>query len=495
MSGDRGHLFFGVLHHLKNIVPSKNFAIIDRSIRTKNFFEKQQFVDFNKLYFYKESQSTFHDVDIEYLKKFEKKYNINLSQIIYSDPTFFPIYHNSKFNHKEILSLIEDDCKFYEKILEESKPDFLIIHVGGQKQLNLLTSMCKSIGIKILQFAPARFGKRFQISREYDVLDKSLPKNYQNVPIDESYLSKLKTDLDLYSFYHGSTPWGYNLSKLSFFVGQLKNITKMRSDLKNSYSDIKTSFVGNFFNIFKKNIKKIYRKRFLDKHTLTYIPKNEKFVFYSLHVQPEQTTSVQAPFVTDQINLIRNIAKSLPIDHFLYVKEHFSQGLFWHWRPIEYYKEILNMPNVRLFHPSINSSLLLANCSIVATITGSTGYEGMMYKKPIIVFADVGNMEIDSVFKVENFEELPKTIRDALKLQDPTLGYRDFFEAKLEESFDVDFLFFNDAQTSFYIANTPMDKIKIEDMASFLQRHEKLLKKVTDKFKNKIIQYENNTIM
>ena len=48
---------------------------------------------------------------------------------------------------------------------------------------------------------------------------------------------------------------------------------------------------------------------------------------------------------------------------------------------------------------------------------------------------------------------------------------------------------------SFYIANTPMDKIQIEDMASFLQRHEKLLKKVTDKFKNKIIQYENNTIM
>ena len=56
-------------------------------------------------------------------------------------------------------------------------------------------------------------------------------------------------------------------------------------------------------------------------------------------------------------------------------------------------------------------------------------------------------------------------------------------------------VFDHDSKSIIYIANTPMDKIKIEDMASFLQRHEKLLKKVTDKFKNKIIQYENNTIM
>ena len=51
-------------------------------------------------------------------------------------------------------------------------------------------------------------------------------------------------------------------------------------------------------------------------------PSGAPYVYVPLHFQPEMTTLVLAPFCVDQIAVIENVAKTLPIDHRLYVKEH-----------------------------------------------------------------------------------------------------------------------------------------------------------------------------
>ena len=78
---------------------------------------------------------------------------------------------------------------------------------------------------------------------------------------------------------------------------------------------------------------------------------NEKFIYYPLHIEQERSLLIAAPYYTNQIEIIRSIAKSLPIDYKLYVKEHPSQANR-NWRDISDYKEIINIPNVRLIHPS-----------------------------------------------------------------------------------------------------------------------------------------------
>ena len=69
------------------------------------------------------------------------------------------------------------------------------------------------------------------------------------------------------------------------------------------------------------------RKKFLDKYSLNNIPSDEKYVYFPLQFEPERTILISAPYYTNQLELIKNIARSIPVDYFLYVKEHPGQSL------------------------------------------------------------------------------------------------------------------------------------------------------------------------
>ena len=92
------------------------------------------------------------------------------------------------------------------------------------------------------------------------------------------------------------------------------------------------------------SLKKRIREKFIGKHFLKNISGKEKFIYFPLGVDEERTLLIDSPFLTNQIEMIRNIVKSMPVGYKLYVKEHFSQELR-EWRKISYYKEILEKSN------------------------------------------------------------------------------------------------------------------------------------------------------
>ena len=57
------------------------------------------------------------------------------------------------------------------------------------------------------------------------------------------------------------------------------------------------------------------RKSFINKNLGRNIPQNKKFVYYPLHIEQERNLLLAAPFFTNQIELIRSIAKSLPVNY------------------------------------------------------------------------------------------------------------------------------------------------------------------------------------
>ena len=63
------------------------------------------------------------------------------------------------------------------------------------------------------------------------------------------------------------------------------------------------------------------RTKFIDKNFLEEIH-HENFIFFPLQLDPERTILIDAPFFTNQLELVRNTAKSLPIGYKLYVKTH-----------------------------------------------------------------------------------------------------------------------------------------------------------------------------
>lgn len=130
----------------------------------------------------------------------------------------------------------------------------------------------------------------------------------------------------------------------------------------------------------------------------------EKYVYFPLHLEPELVLLLHAPFYSDQISIIKNIAKSLPADTVLIVKDHpIAMGR----RKLSFYKMLKKIPNIKVISPKINSSTIIKNCLGVCTITGTTGIEAFYLKKPVITFGNVFYNFLDCVVNIKNFEELP----------------------------------------------------------------------------------------
>ena len=105
----------------------------------------------------------------------------------------------------------------------------------------------------------------------------------------------------------------------------------------------------------------------------------------------------------NQLEIVKHIAKSIPVDFKLYVKEHMVMK-YRFWRPISYYKQIMNLPNVVLIHPSLTNVELLKKCSIAFTVTGTTGLEAGYYGKPSIIFGHTSYDSLPSVHRIKNLE-------------------------------------------------------------------------------------------
>lgn len=129
----------------------------------------------------------------------------------------------------------------------------------------------------------------------------------------------------------------------------------------------------------------------------------ERFFIYPLHYEPESSTSVRAFFFSDQLALIRLIAKVLPLGIKLVVKEHGgNQG----YRKPDFYRELSYMPNVIMLPPEHDVSLLLRDCIGVITLTGRMGWEALVNNKCVITLGKTFWTFFDAVQYVESWKEL-----------------------------------------------------------------------------------------
>ena len=160
----------------------------------KNFYQNQNLVNFSKSWNYYDFVKMDNEIDYKYLKNFEQKWDINLWDIIYTERFFYPDFNQfHNFSKTEILSLIQHECKLFEHILEDSKPDFFLTNMITRHPKLLLHSMCEHINIPSLMLETARFGNRFTISKSIAKIDD--PGSYTNI---KNPFIKTQDDLEKY---------------------------------------------------------------------------------------------------------------------------------------------------------------------------------------------------------------------------------------------------------------------------------------------------------
>jgi len=440
---DMSLLQFAIAKTLQEKIDSDLYVIYDLNHHLKKSFKKQDFVNFKKEWYFWDHLGETKKVDLEYLKKVEKKYQLNLWEIAYAERLFYKWNPYYKFKTEEILSIFEQECKFFEDVLDEVKPDFLIIKTTDMHRNYLLTEICRSRGIKILMLFGSRFGVRGSISSQSDTFDIHLDEKKANSINIQSI-----EDLDTYvkenhSFDRNVSGGGMSTSHFKKIIPSLTWLIKtVDEEWKKGYDHYGVTRLKAMSNYFLSSLKGRLRKKFIDKNLKKSIDKDEKFLYFPLALNPERGVEIVAPYYDTQDEVITNIAKALPIGYKLYVKEH-PHMRFRHWKSISFYKKILDLPNVELFDPYANPKNLLRNCKMVITISGSGGLEAALHKKPSIVFADVSYSSLPSVHRLTSLEELPKAIKESLKKEVKMSDVNEFMNTLHRNSFRFDVFGFN----------------------------------------------------
>ena len=475
---------FGMAEWLQKKYDCEICAIIDVN-KGKKFYEEQKIVDFKKKWYLRECfNRSQKEPDLKYLAEIEKKYKFDIWKIVYSDINFYKYNEYHKFNYDEILTIIEQECRFFEQILDDGKPNYLAIRITDSSNGQILQKICAARGIKILMLSFTRFGNRAYISHEYDHLEFSKKHDEKK----ERAFEELQKDTQILTSLQSTFRKKFRNSKKTWIKGALKYLSLVISD---KYREHYTNYGKTFSKVIRIEggfpLKTRKRKKFIDINLLSQLKLEERFIYFPLQLEPERATLISATFYTNQLDVITNIAKAIPIDFQLFVKEHPMQKIKG-WRKISFYKSIMELPNVKLIHPSIPNDEMLKKCSLAITIAGTTGLEAALYKKPCIIFADANYSSLPSVYRLRSLEDLPNAIRESLKKEVKLSDVNDFINLLDRNSFP-----FNNTELSIkindeffydgYLFDTEIDNKKAEE---FLRKNHEYFEVLAMEYMKKI---------
>jgi len=479
---------FGIAQKLKTNSDFNLFGIVDGSNSLNAFYGFQDIVNFNEIWnFYDHVKSVHSKLDLNYLSNFEKKYNIKLSQYINNEPIFSKF---DKYSSTEILSILQYECELFENIIEKSKPTFFVAkdswffetELEPIHHFQLFYDLCLSKKIKVLLLNQPHLGNKSIISEHNHTIDYLDSLNDTN---NFEMIDDLPNYLKLHDLSIQNKDY-VKRNKLSF-IKKLSKFSKKKNSTE--YFMIGRSKISLLIFYLKSYLIKKNRRFFIDKNFHKTFDLKEKYVYFPLSVDNEKEILFSAPLLTNQFEIIRNIARSLPINYKLLVKEHPNQSNH-NWRSTTFYKKILNLPNVYLLHPNFSTKKLFENCSLVITISGSSGFEASFFSKPSILFSSLGYSILSSIGIVNSFSELNDKIKHFLSFKIDNKELSKYISQLEKNCFEFDsHQFYDDQEKYFSDSNiNNLDDYNLK-MKSYLEKNSSTFNLLYTEFNKKILQH------
>ncbi len=447
--------------HIKELAPETEFCGLVSRRSSLNFLQSQTDFRYTSLILEEEVHNTLfgEELDAKYLEWLEEEYGIpNLWPYLYVDRVVmngqlvreYP-YDSPSLSETDMLKRLQVTAKAIITLLETEKPDAVVTSVIGSVASMLLYHIAKKKGIQTIHIEFARIGNRIAFSEDYRTFTWVKEKFAE---ITGGRTSPLRDEAERFLKTFRATPMHYDEETMPEFyasTGRLANIRflnpkrllrsipfHVRTLLKDlgrmgqfDYTDIPVWW--SLWDLLKRKLRGL--RGYSD---LASRPDwEERFAYFPLHIEPEVATMLYAPFYTNQIEIIRIAARSLPIGMPLYVKEHPGMAGY---RTRHFYKQLVKIPNVRLIRPHVSGLELAKASSLTIAITSTNAWESILFKKPVITFGDVYFNDIPGVRRCRGFEELPFLVKEQLETwrHDET-ALLAYVSALLEDSVAVDF--------------------------------------------------------
>lgn len=368
--------------------------------------------------------------------------------------------YSSRFNHDRMLAIVQAGLEEMERFFDRVRPDavigFICVTIGEY----LAYLVAKSHNIPFLSLRPTRIRNYFFAGESIFEPSEQLKELYRRIS-EEGIPESLRQEISLYlseirmthAMYEGVLPPPKASSKKGigrYLIGTAALIMNLGSLIRQYYDYNLGEYRhdnhhrGVFYPIWLKKVKRplriryadfILKKKYVDADTLTSID----YAFYPLHKEPEVTLLVYGRPYMNQIEVVRNLARSLPVGMKLIVKEH-PAAIGYH--PLSYYKKLLAIPNVILAHQGKTSRELIQNSRLVAIVSGSVGLEAVMMRKPVVILGRVpfSFLPETMVRHVRDLDRLAWDINDLLENHShDEAALMAYLSAVIEGSVPVDF--------------------------------------------------------
>ena len=338
---------------------------------------------------------------------------------------------------------------------------------------------------KIFILRRTDFKNKYFLSNSIELIEKNLYKNkissdFKTDLENESFFIKKSKKKDVQKFTYINSffdfiIFSFNILKIFIFKPSLlfSNSSFELEEKKNRFGTCKL--------LFEKNINDLRYKLFYLKHS-TQINFEKNYVYFPLHLSPERSTEPEGLIYHDQFLVIKILSKLLPKNWYVYVKEHPNQFQKTYIPDLrkKYVRKLKDIENINMFNNviicKINSDTekLIKNSKIVATITGSSGWEALKMNKPTLNFAKTWYSNCDSCFSVNDInDDLFDQIYEFIKLKNQNVIKNDV------ENFlnSINNYLFDYPSDSFYEEKEIKENLlntKNNDYSKFVQQIEKI---------------------
>lgn len=301
-----------------------------------------------------------------------------------------------------------------DKILKENNINCVVQELGGFIAPQLLYYISRSHNINHVFIEPAMFPKRivFTKNRLYADID-----GYNDMALNAA----LDKDVNaLVKKYMESKTVVIPKKDRHFFqdMGLMRlfspdNFRRLSRKLyhkyilgrKEEYDAIMWYALYHFIKLYRRKILNLYYSE----------PKaGEKYIYFPFHVPLDVQLTVRCPEFLAQESVVEQIAKAVPPNYKLYIKEH-PAAIGGH--SLKRLKRLLALNNVRLLHSRHNSFDIIKNSACVMTINSKVGFEAIMQGKPVVVLGKTFYRNKGVTIDAENISDIKNAINKALDMR------------------------------------------------------------------------------
>lgn len=447
---NRTKLMVHIAKSLKNMGEiDEAFAFVAYYDKWRKYLKEQSHVPIKMIFGTRDifQKMSTEKLDYSELERIEKKYgNKEIWNIIYTEGKLTPHTHQKhigykKYSKEDILLYCQTCFKYFEYIINKYKPDCIIDFARVCLFRGVLDRVAEYNNIPYLYPYNALLGD--QVGDRY-CINRRTSENYNFIKKYYSGLlekpEKIKEGWDyLARFREGGSKSIYNLWAANpekktrynnsyftkaFFeipkwcvstIKELKKEYRLRLKVK-SDSEVKYNFQlfkslpsTKLSSLILSTVRKTYFKYYfpIQKGRVSH-----KYAFMTLHLQPEASTSMLAPYHVNQLSVIDNISRALPLDWKLVVKPNKSMiGI----DSINFYRHLKQIPNLIVTDYYANTRKLIENACAVIAISGTSGLEAVLSGKMVILLGNEGIIWhcIEDVIKCTDWSKLHEILKTA----------------------------------------------------------------------------------